>query len=222
MNSALSSMVRAICSAAASGSPSSAATARSMRGRPSVCGPGSPCSPDLWRDLEKARGRIESGDELRRDDHVSRRDDVDAIGKRGTGQIGVEQCDGRAGAGEPEPYREILRPVLHQERDHVALGDPLLQRPARVAAGPFGKRAIAQRLAGGEQRDLVAVRVGELVDDDRKNTARIAHDRRGAPQRAQPSAKIRQVARQSFEHSPSNAPRTFRNVERHSQRRNLD
>ena len=171
--------------------------------------------PDLRRGFEKARGRYEGGEALRRDDHVPRCDDVDAIGERSAGETGVEECDRRSGAGEPEPDREILRPVRHQQRHHVALGDALLQGPAQVAAGPFGERPVAQGFARGYQRGLVAVGVGELVDDDRKNAARVAHDRRSAPQRAHPGAEISQVARQPFEHKSSCAARV-RNVQRHS------
>ena len=207
MNSALSSMVRSIFSAAASGPPSSAATARSMRAWPLACGPGSPCSQTFGAALRKPAVELERAHELRCDDHVPGRDDVDAVGKRSAGEIGVEERDGRAGARKPEPDREILRPIRHQQGDDVALGDALLQRPTQVAARSFGERPVAQGFAGGYQRRLVAVGVGELVDDDRKNAARIAHDRRRAPQRAQPGAKINQVARQSLEHRSSCAAR---------------
>ena len=69
------------------------------------------------------------------DDDVCRRDDVDAMGERDAAQLGVDQRNDDADAGEAEPDRQIFGPVRHHQADDLALGELLLsaQRAKRLA-----------------------------------------------------------------------------------------
>ena len=66
----------------------------------------------------------------------------------GAGQVGVDQRRDAADAGDAEPDRHVFRPVRHQQADRLALGEILRQRPARVAVGALGERAIAEASRG--------------------------------------------------------------------------
>ena len=48
-------------------------------------------------------------------------------------------------AGDAEPDRDIFRPVRHHQADGFALGELLVERPARIAAAALDQRAIGQR-----------------------------------------------------------------------------
>ena len=89
--------------------------------------------PDPGVDGEmRPRGR-EGGRKLGRHDHVLGLDHVDAMGECGAREVGVDERDHAARAGEPEPDRHELRPVRHHQAHGVALGEPVRERPARVA-----------------------------------------------------------------------------------------
>ena len=62
--------------------------------------------------------------------------------ERLAGEVGVEQRDDAAHAGDAEPDGHVLRPVRHQQTDDVALCDPLLERPPRIARGAARERAV--------------------------------------------------------------------------------
>ena len=51
---------------------------------------------------------------------------------------------------DAEPDRHIFRPVRHHQADGLAFGEILIERPARVAVGALGKRAIGQRARAAE------------------------------------------------------------------------
>ena len=140
--------------------------------------------PDLRLGLEQRPG----GGELRREfggDHdMLRRDDIDAMGERRADQVGVDQRDHAADAGDADPDRHVFRPVRHQQAHRLALAEILAARPAGVAVGALGERAIAESLAVGDQRRRIAEPVGEFLDHDGKHPRRILGDRRRHPQRA--------------------------------------
>ena len=70
--------------------------------------------------------------ELRGDDEVFRRSSLNAVRERLPGEVGVEQCDDSADAGDTQPDSQILGAVGHQQADHIALGHALCERPAGV------------------------------------------------------------------------------------------
>ena len=80
-----------------------------------------------WRD---ARRGLECVEKFRRDDDVLGRDDIDAMGERRPAQIGVEQRDDAADAGDAEPDRQVFGPVWHQQPDRVAFGEILRRAPS--------------------------------------------------------------------------------------------
>ena len=147
--------------------------------------------PDRGR-ARKVRQRGEQQiDELRGHDDVLRRDDIDAMGERGAGQIGIEQRDDPADAGDAKPDRHVVRPVRHEQTDRVALGETLSERPAGVSVRPFRECLIGQALPIGEQGRCVAESVGEFLDHDRKNPMRVTGDRRRQLERARPCLESR-------------------------------
>ncbi len=83
--------------------------------------------------------RLECLAQVRRNDDLFRRDNVDAMGERGPAELGVQQRHGAADGSDAEPDRHVIRAVLHQQRDSVALGDALVERPARVTVGTRGQ-----------------------------------------------------------------------------------
>ena len=125
-------------------------------------------------------------DELRGHDQMSGRGDVDAMRERRPGEIRVEQRDDAADAGDAEPDGHVLGAVRHQQADGVALGQPLLERPAGISGRSFRERAIGQALAVREQRRRVAERLGELLDDGRQNAIGMPGNRRRQLERARP------------------------------------
>ena len=69
------------------------------------------------------------------DDDVPGAGHVQAMGQRRARQIGVDQRHHAADAGDAQPDRQIFGAIGHQQRDHVALGEALRQRPAGIAVG---------------------------------------------------------------------------------------
>ena len=190
MNSARSSMVSARRSLSASGAPDRPSISRSMRGK---VGGGVAVQPDLGVRREVRLRRLQRGQHVGVDDDVPGRDHVDAMGERHAHQIGVEQRDHAADAGDADPDRQELGPVGHQEADRVALGDALRERPARVAVRARAELAIAEVLAVGEQRRRVAVFLRQLLDQLREDARRILGDMRRVAERAQRARKSDQV-----------------------------
>jgi hypothetical protein len=99
------------------------------------------------------------------DDDVLRRDDVDAVGERRPGQIGVEEGGDAAGAGDAEPDREIFRAVRHQEGDRVSLLQIVGHCPAGVLVGATVVLDVAHLLAVGDEGGLVAVSPREILHE---------------------------------------------------------
>ncbi len=128
----------------------------------------------------------ESAGQLRRDDHLPGRRDLDAMRERAAGQIGVEQRHDAPDARDSEPRRHVVGAVRHEQAHGVALGETLRERPARIAVRPRGEPAIAQGFAIGQQRGRVAMGLGEIVDDGRERAGRMGGDRRRHFERAQP------------------------------------
>ena len=128
--------------------------------------------------------------------------------ERRPGQIGVEQRDDAADAGDAEPDRHEFGPVRHQQADGLALAEALRERPAGVAVGALGQLAIAEALAVGQQRRGVAESLGQLLDDVGKDARRMLGDRRGRPQGAQRTLEASHVGSEPVDqsHGVSSAP----------------
>ncbi len=58
------------------------------------------------------------------------RDNIDAVGERRAGQIGIEQRNDAADAGDAEPDGNVFRPVGHQQADDFAFGNALRRAPS--------------------------------------------------------------------------------------------
>ncbi len=119
-------------------------------------------------------------------DDMPRRGDADAVRERLADQVGVDERDDRAHAGNPEPDRQIFRPIGHQQADHVAFADALRQRPARIAPYLLRQGPEREAFALRQQRDRIAEARLELIDDDGQNPPGPLGDRFGQRQRAQP------------------------------------
>ena len=74
-------------------------------------------------------------------DEMLGRDDIDAMGERGAGQIGVEQRDDTADAGDAKPDGHVFGPVGHEQADDVTFGEALLERPSGILIDPSGTAA---------------------------------------------------------------------------------
>jgi hypothetical protein len=127
-------------------------------------------------------------------DDVPGLDDVDAVGERVAGEVGVEQRHYSSDSRHAEPDRHVFRPVRHQQADRVALADAVLERPARVAVGARSKLAIGQSLTVREQRRRIVELLGELLDHDRQDTVGMLDDRLDLLERAQRALQARHVA----------------------------
>ena len=97
-------------------------------------------APDRRRAVERPRPR-QAASASRRDDDVARRRPRPGSGPAPRREVGVDQRDHDADAGEAQPDRQIFRPVRHQQRDHVALGEPWASAQRGVAAGALGELA---------------------------------------------------------------------------------
>jgi hypothetical protein len=61
---------------------------------------------------------------------------------RMSAQLGIDQRNDNARAGEAEPYRQIFGPVRHHQADRFVLGQPLIERPTRETVGACDERPI--------------------------------------------------------------------------------
>ena len=111
--------------------------------------------------LQRGGQRI---NELRGHDDVRGRDNIDAMRERGAGQIGIEQRNDTADAGDAKPDCHVFRPVRHEQTDGVALGETLVEGPAGISVRALRERAIGQALAVGEEGRRLAEFFSELVD----------------------------------------------------------
>ncbi len=55
--------------------------------------------------------------------------DVDAMGERGAGQIGIEQGNHAADAGDAKPYGDVFGTIGHQQADDFAFCETLRRAP---------------------------------------------------------------------------------------------
>ena len=114
------------------------------------------------------------------------RDDIDAMGERRTGQIGIEQGNHTADPGDAQPDGHVFGPVRHQQADAIAFAETLVERPSGISVRPLGERTIGQALAVGEQGRRVAELRGEFLDHRGKNAIGMAGDGRRQLERAHP------------------------------------
>ena len=140
--------------------------------------------PDRCRAFKVRHRGGQPIDELRGHNEVLGLDDIDAMRKRGTRQIGIEQRNDPTDARNAEPDGHVFRPVRHEQTDGVALGETLVERPPRIAVRPLCERAIRQALAVGEEGRRLAQFFGEFLDHGRKNALRIIDYRRRQLERA--------------------------------------
>ena len=138
------------------------------------------------------QGRVERIGELRGDDEVFSRSSLNAVREGLPGEVGVEQCDDSANAGDTQPDSQILGAVGHQQADHIALRHALCERPAGVPPRAPGEFEVGEALAVGEQRGLVAQPVAQLVDDCGQHALALAgYGRRQLEPAAKPGIRTR-------------------------------
>src|SRR6516164_8687482 len=77
--------------------------------------------------------------EFIRDNDMTYGCNVDAVGKRGTFQICVEQGDNTSHPGDADPDSQVVGPIMHHETDGGARRKPLLMRPTRILVGSSGQ-----------------------------------------------------------------------------------
>ncbi len=165
-----------------------------------------PVQPDLGAAAQMRACTGERPQQVRGDDDVGRGHHVDAVRQRGAGEVGVEEGDHAADAGDADPDRQEFRASRHQQADRVALAHTLGQRPAGIAVGARGQLAIGQALAIGEERRRVAVLVGELADHLREDPGGMPGDRRGHAQGAQGAPEAGHVRGQPLDQSHGEVP----------------
>ena len=78
-------------------------------------------------------------DEFRTYDQMFGRDEIDAMGERGAGQIRIEQRHHATGLGDAQPERHEFRPVRHEQTDAIAFADALRERPSGVLVRASGE-----------------------------------------------------------------------------------
>ena len=110
----------------------------------------------------------------------------DAMGQRLTLQVGVQQRHDAADARDPQPGRQIVGTIGHQQTDHVALGDILAQGPSRHPVGPRRQLAMAVTFVGSDQRRRFAEACTQFFNHDGKGARGRILDFRRHLQRAQP------------------------------------
>ena len=137
----------------------------------------------------KARARsLERLAQLRGDDDMSRRGQVDAMRKRGAAKLRVEERHGATHRGDAEPDRQVIGAVRHQERDGVALCDALVERPARIAIGAGGEVRKAHGLVCGDEGGGGAAHRRPVGDDVKQKPVWVTGNWRGRFQGAHPVA----------------------------------
>jgi hypothetical protein len=147
--------------------------------------------PNLRAAHELRGGAFKLPGALGGDDDMLRRDDVDAMGERMPAQLGVDQRNDNARAGQAKPDRQIFGPVRHHQADGFVFGQSLIERPVRVAIGAFDKRAICQAFAADRQGQCVciALHVRKFRDHVIEQALRIGGDRRCPFERPDPVAQ---------------------------------
>ena len=83
---------------------------------------------------EVRQGSVECLGELHGDDDVFGRSRLNAVREGLPGEVGVEQRDDPAHAGDTQPDGEIIGAVGHQQADHVAFPHALCEGPTGVPA----------------------------------------------------------------------------------------
>ena len=156
-------------------------------------------------DRHRRRQLGEAGGEWRHmrgvDDRRLGADDGDRMGKRGSGEIGVDQRRRHPGARHAEPDRDIFRAVSHHQADRVALAEPLRPRPTGVAAGARVELTIGEGLCVAEQRRPVAMGSSPAFEIIAKREMAVLGDRTGAAKRPDDAARVGDLAFQSRQHA---------------------
>ena len=98
--------------------------------------------PGAGRLLAQKRRKL--APETGADDQVARLHQADGMGQRGPAHMDVEQRDHHAQARESDPDRQVLWGILHEQPDHRAAGQSLLQPPARIAVAALRQFAVAE------------------------------------------------------------------------------
>ena len=143
----------------------------------------------------------------RLDDRRPGVDDGDAMGERGTGEIGVDQRGGDADPCKTHPDRQIFRSIGHHQANRVAPAQAPGERPAGVAVRPRVELAVGEGFALADQGRPLRV-VGrpafEIVAD---RPARRPRDPLRPRQSAQDAPGIEDFALQSSQHAGAYSPR---------------
>ena len=124
--------------------------------------------PGPCADFKTWQRRSEGVDEILSHDHMFGRDDVDAMRKRKTFQIGIDERDDTANLGDAKPNGHVFWPVRHQQTDRITFDEALLKRPSRILVRPLDEHAIRQALTVREQRWRLGALRGAFVDHCRK------------------------------------------------------
>jgi hypothetical protein len=125
------------------------------------------------------------GERASGDEHP-RVDDAHRVEERLANEMSVEEGHDDSHPRQPEPDRHVVRAVLKQQADDIAGLEALRQRPAGITVGPLGERAVAEGCLGRDKRRRRRLAFGELLDDDRQGSARVALYRGGALERPNP------------------------------------
>ncbi|MGY4482964.1 hypothetical protein ACVWWR_002155 [Bradyrhizobium sp. LM3.2] len=121
--------------------------------------------PDLCFRLQVRRRAVQRLIELVRDDNLSGLCDIDAMRERLADELGVDQRDHAADATDPEPGRDIVDAVRHDQRDSVALGHTGRAGPPRITIDAFREPLIVEACVISDQRDAIGLALRPIVDD---------------------------------------------------------
>ena len=102
--------------------------------------------PKAAPDRQLTADRGHGSQQRARDDEVLGSRNTDAVRECITNQARVDQGSGTADMGYPQPHRNEIDAVRHQQAHNIASCDPLCQSPTRVTFGALNKRTIGQVL----------------------------------------------------------------------------
>ena len=119
-------------------------------------------------------------------DCAPRLGDFQGVSERRRAKIGADQRNNGADLGEPEPDREILRPVAHNKSGALAARNARAKRPSRILVHTRFERAEAEALAVAHKRCSIAILASPLGDSPRQDMLGITSRLRGGLESPQP------------------------------------
>src|SRR3984957_11490470 len=107
--------------------------------------------PDRWHWFKMKERGSQCVNVVLRHNNTFGRHSVDAVGKRWTCEIGIEQRYNYSDARDAKPYRHILRPIAHHQTDDVAFFEALVECPPRILVGSFGEIFVGKTFLIGKK-----------------------------------------------------------------------